>query len=136
MLGRKTYTQGEVDTCRYALKAQLKSYSDLVEAEDADSHRTFSTAFANNMILVLDRYFVHRLRASTGKDCNPLNEVELLADAIINHKGVLQKSTVIKYSADESVTHICVGEAVDISMPTFRRLSEAFLADLETKFVL
>jgi hypothetical protein len=30
------------------------------------------------MTLMLDRYFVHRLRMVTGKDGNPLNEVELI----------------------------------------------------------
>ena len=29
----------------------------------------------NNMTLVLDRYFVHRLRTVTGKDGNPLNQL-------------------------------------------------------------
>jgi hypothetical protein len=37
----------------------------------------FEVLFFNNMALVLDRYFVHRLRMVTGKDGNPLNEVEM-----------------------------------------------------------
>lgn len=31
----------------------------------------FEALFFNNMTLVLDRYFVHRLRMVTGKDGNP-----------------------------------------------------------------
>jgi hypothetical protein len=42
-----------------------------------DTLEAFETLLFNNMILVLDRNFVHRLRMVIGKDGNPLNEVEL-----------------------------------------------------------
>jgi hypothetical protein len=54
------------------------------------SHAWTQTYTHNNMTLVLDRYFVHRLRVVTGKDGNPLNEVELLSDSIMNNDGVLR----------------------------------------------
>ena len=41
--------------------------------------------YFNNMVLVLDRYYVHRLLMVTGKDGNPLNEVELLAEPLMNN---------------------------------------------------
>jgi hypothetical protein len=40
----------------------------------------------------LDRYVVHRLRMVTGKDGNPLNEVEMLCDSLMNNNGILRSS--------------------------------------------
>jgi hypothetical protein len=100
MLGRKTYTQEELDHARTAIGAQLAAYDSLVAAVDATSDpgakaalEAFEPLFFNNMTLVLDRWFVHRLRAVAGKDGNPLNEVELLSESLMNNDGVLRGTT-------------------------------------------
>lgn len=59
-----------------------------------------------NMTLVLDRYFVRRLRLVTGKDGNPLNEVELITDSVMNYDGVLRGTNVIKLIPEESVLNL------------------------------
>ena len=76
MLGRKNYTQEEIDQGKAALDQQLAVYKKLVKAaasattdEKIDSAvESFEALFFNNMILVLDRYFVHRL---PGADYGP-----------------------------------------------------------------
>ncbi len=73
MLGRKNYKREELDQCKEAIHKQLAAYKKLVKAIDGTT-------------LVLDRYFVHRLRMVTGKDSNPLNEVELLSDSLMNNR--------------------------------------------------
>ena len=81
MLGRKTYTRKEFDHCRAAIDRQLAAYKTLVKAvaptttdQKVDSAlKAFEALFFNNLTLVLDRYFVHRLRMVTGKDGNALN---------------------------------------------------------------
>src|SRR4051812_4982684 len=111
MLGRKTYTQEELDHARTAIDEQLAAYENLVEAagrERADPQvasalEAFEPLFFNNMTLALDRYFVHRVRIVTGKDGNPLNEVELISDSLMNNDGVLRGNHVIKLVPDESV---------------------------------
>jgi hypothetical protein len=62
--------------------------------------KPFEAHFFNNMTLALDRYFVHRLRMVTGKDGNPLNEVEMLSDSLMNNNGILRDSNVIKLIPD------------------------------------
>jgi hypothetical protein len=87
------------------------------------------------MTLVLDRYFVHRLRTTTGKDGNPINEVELLADSLINNCGQLHGNNVIKYKPEESVLKLMPGDPIEINGAQFERLSKAFLTELDARFV-
>jgi len=139
MLGRKTYTPEELEQARRAIGAQLAAYDKLASAVAGDPEASaalaeFAPLFFNHMTLVLDRYFVHRLRAVTGKDGNPLNEVELLTASLLDD-GVLQGNNVIKLKPEESVTGIGYGKPIALGAEQFERLSQAFLADIEAKFV-
>ena len=90
--------------------------------------------YFNNMTLVLDRYFVHRLRIVTGKDGNPLNEIELLADSLMNNDGVLLGNNVIKYVTEQAVVKLKIGDSIKLTETEFEQLAAAFLAELNTKF--
>src|SRR6478735_8043986 len=135
MLGRNSYTQDELDTCRAAVKGQLEAYRRLTAAVGPEAVDGFEAPFCNNLVLALDRWFVHRIRAVSGKDGNPLNEVELIAEAVMLHDGVMPKSTVIKYVPADTVLGIEVGEKVSLSAEDFERLSAAFLAEIERRFM-
>ena len=99
MLGRKTYTQDELDQATAAVDQQLAAYKTLVKAIDGATSdpevraalEAFEPLFFNNMTIVLDRYFVHRIRPVAGKDGNPLNEVELITESLMNNGGVMQR---------------------------------------------
>jgi len=139
MLGRKTFTQEELDGCRAALDEQLGAYTRLAEAAGqnggAAALADFDRPFFTNLVLVLDRWFVHRIRAVSGKDGNPLNEVELIADGLMLHDGTLPASTVIKYAPDRSVLGLEAGDRIALTADEFERLSAAFLAEIEKRFV-
>ncbi|HEY5158689.1 MAG TPA: hypothetical protein VII93_12070 [Anaerolineales bacterium] len=108
MLGRKNYTLEEVDHGRAAVKEQLAVYKKLAQAiasENSDKQlqsmlEAFEGLFFNNLTLVLDRFYIHRLRVVTGNDGNPLNEVELICDALMNNNGILRSNNIIKYIPD------------------------------------
>lgn len=146
MLGRKNYSQEEMDHGRAAVDKQLAAYRTLVAAAssgpssgssgDVDAAReAFETVLFNNMVLVLDRYFVHRVRPVTGKDLNPLNEVELLAESLMNNDGILRAGTVIKFTPDRSVLKLNIGDPIRLTADQFERLSTAFFAELEARFL-
>jgi hypothetical protein len=142
MLGRKDYTQEELDNATGAVKQQLAAYKKLVKAVDGTSDpkaaaalEAFEPLFFNNMTLVLDRYFVHRVRMVTGKDINPLNEVELISDSVMNNDAVLQGNNVIKLVPDQSVLKLDSGDRIRLSAAQFESLSKAFLAEIESKFL-
>src|SRR4249919_3326034 len=135
MLGRNSYTQDELDTCRAAVKGQLEAYRRLTAAVGTEAVDGFEAPFCNNLVLALDRYFVHRVRAVSGKDGNPLNEVELIVDSVTTNGGVLRGNNVIKYVPGESVIGLEIGDRISLTAEQFERLSEAFLAEIERRFV-
>lgn len=94
----------------------------------------FNTHFFNNLMLVLDRYFVHRLRMVTGKDGNPPNEVEMPCDSLMNNDGILRASNVIKLIPEKSVVKLGIGDRIRLTAEDFERLSAAFFAEIESKF--
>jgi hypothetical protein len=141
MLGRKDYTEQELDNATSAIDKQVGAYKKLAKAVDAtgDSKaqsalQAFEPLFSNNMVLVLDRYFVHRVRQVTGKDGNPLNEVELLTESLMNNHGVLRGNNVVKFVPDESVLELSVGDRIRLTVADFESLAKEFLADIKRKF--
>jgi hypothetical protein len=87
------------------------------------------------MVLVLDRYFVHRVRQVTGKDSNALNEVELLCESLVNNRGVLRVGNALKFIPEETVLGLHPGDAIALSRGDFERLSAAFFAVLQRRFL-
>jgi hypothetical protein len=142
MLGRKDYRREEVAGAQAVVKRQLAAYRKLAKAVDEASDPKAAAALDalepllfNNMALALDRYFVHRLRMTTGKDGNPVNELELLSDSLMNNDGVLRGNNVIKYVPEQSVLKLEPGDRIELSAADFDRFAKAFFADLEAKFV-
>ncbi|MGH3678857.1 MAG: hypothetical protein ACRDT2_00795 [Natronosporangium sp.] len=137
MLGRKTYTQEEIDHARAEIGQQLSAYQELATAVAGKSKvalAAFDPLFFNNLVLVLDRYFVHRLRVATGKDGNPLNEVEMLSDSLMHHHGVLRAIKVISYVPEQSVVGLRIGDPIRLTPESFERLATAFFTELERRF--
>jgi hypothetical protein len=140
MLGRKDYTEAELENARKGITQQLAVYRQLVKAADGDAQvaqalEAFEPVLFTNMVFVLDRYFVHRLRQSAGKDGNPLNEVELLVESLLNNGGKFRTNKVIKYKPREAVLKLEEGQPIKVDAAQFERLAKAFFEDLEAKFV-
>jgi hypothetical protein len=70
-----------------------------------------------------------------GKDGNPLNEVEMICDPLVNNEGVFRDSNVIQYLPDRSIIKLNVGDKIRPTAEEFQRLSSAFFAELERKFL-
>lgn len=134
MLGRKNYTHTEIDTARTAIERQLAAYDQIVAGAMGTARNEFDAVFFNQLLLALDRPFVHRIRPVTGKDGNPLNEVEMLCDSLMNHGGGLQASKVIKLVPATSVTGIEFGASIQLDRERFGRAT-AFLDELQTRFL-
>jgi hypothetical protein len=142
MLGRKSYSRTEIESCKTAVKERIASYKALAKSSGASKDKkapaslaAFEPIFCNTVILALDRHFVHRLRMVTGKDGTPLNELEMLADALINNKGKLRRSTVIRYVPEESILKLKIGANVSITLAELEQLAAAVFDELESKYL-
>jgi hypothetical protein len=95
---------------------------------------SFEPLFFNNLVLVMDRSFVHRTRALEGKDVNPMNEVRMIWDSLLENSGKLTANKTIKYNPSKSVLKLDVDDEIKLNESRFIRLSNAFFAEIENKF--
>ena len=143
MLGRKNYTPQEVARAKAAVAQQLATYkkvTKLLGTANADKKSDaavaeFETVYFNNMVIVLDRYFVHRIRPVAGKDGTPLNEVELIADTLMKNAGMFKANNAIKYVPEASIVKLRAGDSIKLGASDFERVSTASFDELEREFL-
>ena len=59
----------------------------------------------------------------------------MICDPLMNNNGKLEDSPIIKYIPEDSVVKLQVGDKIHRTAEEFERLSVAFFAELERKFV-
>jgi hypothetical protein len=143
MLGMNTYPQAYIDECRARVAAQVSAYQTLhatmkkqtaTDGLDA-AFEAFDPLFFNNLVLALELSFVHRLRTLELKEGNPLNEVRMLANSMMSNNSVMTADKTIKYDPDKSVLKYRIGDEIKLTEADFIRLSAAFFADIERKYL-
>ena len=136
MLCMNDYPPEYVRECRAEVDAQLAAYRQLVAAvTDRAAIEAFEPVFFNNMAIVLDGCFMHRSRTLEKKDGNPLNEVRLVCASLMSNDGVLAADKQIKLDPEKSILGYRVGDEIALTESAFVRLSDAFFAGIEEKFV-
>ena len=145
MLCVNNYGRDYIDSCRSSIEGQVSTYRELVaagasvrggsQAQFDSAIAAFEPVFFNNMVLVLENYFVHRSRTLEKKDGNPLNEVRILCTSMMSNGGRLAADKQIKLDPDKSVLEYRIGDPIKLSEKDFLRLAEAFFAEIERKFL-
>ncbi|MGH8655622.1 MAG: hypothetical protein ACREYE_27135 [Gammaproteobacteria bacterium] len=137
MLCANSYDKKYVKACRKRIEEQLSSYDRLKAGASMSAHDAaaeFEPHFFANMVLALESHFMHRARGKEGKDGNPLNEVRMISASLMANDGTLQADKTIKYDPSKSVLDIKIGDKIRVTQPGFKALSEAFFAQIESKF--
>lgn len=139
MLGVKKYPNSYVAGCRAKVERDVAAFRKIASATKkaggGAALEAFEPVFFNNMVLVLDQLFVHRLRTVEGKDGNPLNEVRVLCNSIGQHDGVMTPDSGIKLVPERSVLKLQPSKAIALREADFAALSSAFFAEVERRFV-
>ena len=125
VLAVTSYPEVYVQLTAVKLADQLATYAALAG---------FAPGYFNTMVLALDHHFMHRMRGAEGKDGNPLNEVRMLSDSIMEHDGVLKENRTIRYKADKAVAGIAIGQGIALDAEVFERLAKAYLAEIGKRF--
>ena len=134
MLAVTTYDPNYINHCRSLLDAQLAAYDALAAGARRSDVAAFERLLFAHLVVVLDAYFMHRMRGREGKDGNPINEVRMVADSILHHGGVLAADKTIKYRPDAGVLHLEIGEEIRLERKGFGRLADAYFAEIEARF--
>ena len=139
MLAVTSYPEVYVQLTASRIDEQLAAYAALAAAVKGNARAEaalaeFAPGHFNAMLLALDYHFMHRMRGAEGKDGNPLNEVRMLGDAIMENDGVMKANSTIKYNTAKSVTGISVGEMIALDAETFGRLAKAYVAEIGKRF--
>ena len=135
MLSVNKYPQDYIDACRARVKAQVSTYRKLIKTTTNDSAiASFVPVFFNNMAIILDSYFVHRARTMEGKDGNPLNEVRVICNSLMQNGGAMSADKVIRLNPAKSVLKYEVGDEIRLRESDFLRLAEAYFAEIESKY--
>ncbi len=143
MLCVNKYTQQHIDQCRSRINAQLSDYKNLVttarkvgknEKSLNSAIESFESVFFNNMVLLLDALFVHRTRAIEKKDGNPLNEVRMMCNSIMNNNNILSADNTIKVNPAKSVLKYKIGDRIKLNEADFLLIFNAFFAEIERKY--
>jgi hypothetical protein len=151
MLCTPAYPRNYVEECRDRVAAQVATYHSLASAVTGAAKKqlsSFEHEYFANMVITLDVYFTHRSRTAEGKDGNPVNEVRILANCLVANDGIfsltakheswhatLKTDKSIKYDAARSVLGYKVGDPIAITEDEFVRLSAAYFATVEERFM-
>jgi hypothetical protein len=145
MLSVSKYTQDYIDDCRAAVDAQISTYRDLIaaarEVAPAGGARlesaieAFEPRFFNNMVLVLDNLFCHRSRTMEKKDGKPLNEARVLCNSLMLNDGRIAADKAIRLDPAKSLLGYQIGDEIRLSEEGYVRLSQAFFAGVERKYL-
>ena len=140
MLAMNTYSKVYIGEAEARMKAQLSAYAKLEDAARAGETaaapalEAFEPLFFNHLLLALEATFVHRTRALEGKDGNALNEVRLLCNSLLHHKGILRPDRTNRYLPEESVLNFDLGDAIRLDLAGFRKLTKAFFEEIRARY--
>ncbi|HEY2480364.1 MAG TPA: hypothetical protein VGI17_16745 [Solirubrobacterales bacterium] len=124
MLPRTGYDRHYVAHCRESVGAAV---------EELRRVGAGSVAW-NQLVVALEHWFAQRIPKVEGRDGNPLNEVRVIAESVIEHGAVMTVPRGIKLRPDTSVLGLEEGDEITLDGDAVERLFDAFLAEVEEKY--
>ena len=139
MLAVTRYDEVYVQLTAARVEEQLAAWAALAESVRGNAAAeaalaAFAPGYFATALLALDHHFMHRMRGAEGKDGNPLNEVRMLIDSIMENDGVLGENKTIKYRADKALAGVEIGQKIALDAETFGKLAKAYIEEIGKRF--
>lgn len=128
MLAKTSFPAAYLQDVRAGIDARVAAYGKLTDPGD------FETTYFNDLVLMLELAFVHRLRNAEGKDGNALNEVRLVATSLLTNGGRMLADKQIKLRPETSVLGYAEGDVIAVDQDRFLRLADAFLTGIAARY--
>ncbi len=140
MLSVNQYDSVYIARCRKMVEREVAAFQAVKASANKGNGKgnagteVFERLFTSSLIVMLDRCFVHRSRTIEGKDGNPMNQVRMLCDSILENDGVLAANKTIRFDVAKSILKCKPGDPIEVSVAEFVALAEAYLASIERTF--
>ncbi|HEU5145021.1 MAG TPA: hypothetical protein VFT81_07570 [Dermatophilaceae bacterium] len=138
MLETLHYDQDYVDECRARSEAQVAAFEDVRSRADIDGTDPVGSLepdFFNNMLLVLDAYFVHRPDNVAGRVGGPLTEVRVLASSLMLNGGTMRADKPNGLGPGRSLLGYAEGDDIHLTQEQYVTISRAFFDEVERTYV-
>ncbi|GAB2769038.1 hypothetical protein ACXR8F_13730 [Terrabacter sp. AAH1] len=143
MLGTKEYEPDYVDACRSRVESQVAMFREVAQAArdhgDADvsalegALESLEYEYFNNMLIVLEGCFIHRLSAAEGQTGKALHEVRVLARSLVENGGTVLADPELALDPEHTVLGLSAGDPITLTLHQFRRISDAFFREIQSK---
>lgn len=137
-----TDLQDYVNACRARVEsqvAQFREFAGVVGRVDDDEERglvpmleSLEADYFNNLVIVLDAYFVGRLPAS-GLRGPAAAEVAALRLSLVEGEGELLPRAVAGLDESRRILRLAAGDSIRLTAQSFSRLSDAYFAEIERR---
>lgn len=130
----RTFPPSAFAAARAQVAADVAAFGLFAAALPDDRRAAVEGRYFANALVALDARFASRDRALEGADGNAINEVRLLVTALL-HDRPLDEVPPIRYRAAAAVLGLAFGQPVVLAADPFRALAEAYLQELEGRYL-